>query len=143
MESILVSACLLGVNCRYDGKNSLNTGLIELSGGKNIIPVCPEQFGGLPTPRSRSEIEKGDGGDVYEGNSRILNEDGKDVTDDFIKGAKETLKVARMFGVRKAYFKEMSPSCGVKNIKRKGELVKGMGVTAYLLKKEGIEVVGV
>jgi uncharacterized protein YbbK (DUF523 family) len=101
-ESILVSACLLGVNCRYDGKNAYNKQVAARLRNKNIIFACPEQLGGLTTPRSRNIIV----GD------RVINEDGLDVTDNFIRGAKEFIKIARMFRVKKLILKSRSPSCG-------------------------------
>lgn len=105
-ESILVSACLLGVNCRYDGKNAYNKQVAARLRNKNIIFACPEQLGGLTTPRSRNIIV----GD------RVINEDGLDVTDNFIRGAKEFIKIARMFRVKKLILKSRSPSCGKRGI---------------------------
>lgn len=105
-ESILVSACLLGVNCRYDGKNAYNKQVAARLRNENIIFACPEQLGGLTTPRSRNIIV----GD------RVINEDGLDVTDNFIRGAKEFIKIARMFRVKKLILKSRSPSCGKRGI---------------------------
>lgn len=117
-ESILVSACLLGVNCRYDGKNAYNKQVAARLRNKNIIFACPEQLGGLTTPRSRNIIV----GD------RVINEDGLDVTDNFIRGAKEFIKIARMFRVKKLILKSRSPSCGKRGI-----------VTKLLFKKFKVE----
>ncbi|MGB3479712.1 MAG: DUF523 domain-containing protein [bacterium] len=105
-EIILVSACLLGINCRYDGKNAYNKQVAARLRNKNIIFACPEQLGGLTTPRSRNIIV----GD------RVINEDGLDVTDNFIRGAKEFIKIARMFCVKKLILKSRSPSCGKRGI---------------------------
>lgn len=140
---ILISACLLGVNCKYDGKNNLNEKIVEYFKDKNIIPVCPEQLGGLSTPRLSSEIKDGDGRDVLEGTTKVMNNSGNDVTGQFIKGAYETLKLARTLGVTKAVLKARSPSCGVGEIYNgdfNGTLIEGDGVTAALLKSKGIEV---
>ena len=140
---IIVSACLLGLDTRYDGQNALNPGLIESLKDKNIIPVCPEQLGGLPTPRPRSEITTGDGKDVLEGRAKVMDEHGKDVTSNFIKGAEEVLRIARLTGAREAILKENSPSCGVNSISRDNARIKGKGVTAAMLEKAGMKVDGV
>lgn len=105
-ESILVSACLLGINCRYDGKSAYNKHVAAMVRNKHIIFACPEQLGGLTTPRSRN-IMVGD---------RVINENGSDVTDNFIRGAKEFLKIARMFRVKKLILKSRSPACGKRGI---------------------------
>jgi len=130
----LVSACLLGVNCKYDGGNNRNKKVISLLKDEILIPVCPEQLGGLPTPRVPSEI-KGD---------RVYSIEGKDLTENFIKGAKETLRIAKLYGVKEAIFKDGSPSCGVNYIYDgtfKGKKIKGKGITVRLLEKEGIKVI--
>lgn len=111
--------------------------------GNLIIPVYPEQLGGLPTPRSRSEINGGDGFDVLQGQARVVNSGGKDVTQFFLKGAKETLKIARLNNIKKAYLKERSPSCGTLKIISKKKVKSGPGVTAGLLMERGIEVIGI
>ena len=130
----LVSACLLGVNCKYDGGNNRNEKVISLLKDEILIPVCPEQLGGLPTPRVPSEI-KGD---------RVYSIEGKDLTENFIKGAKETLRIAKLYGVKEAIFKDGSPSCGVNYVYDgtfKGKKIKGKGITVRLLEKEGIKVI--
>lgn len=140
---VLISACLLGVNCKYDGKNNLDDRIVEYFKGKNIIPVCPEQLGGLSTPRLPSEIKDGDGQDVLEGTTKVTNNKGNDVTEQFIKGAYETLKLAQISGATKAVLKARSPSCGVGEIYNgnfNGTLVEGDGVATALLKSKGIEV---
>lgn len=85
---ILVSACLLGINCKYNGKNNLNSNILKLDG--NLVPVCPEQLGGLSTPRPPCEIIEGDGHDVLQGNAKVVTENGVDVSSYFIAGAKMT-----------------------------------------------------
>lgn len=121
---ILVSACLVGVRCRYDGER------LEVpeearkaqERGECLLPVCPEQLGGLPTPRPKNYITwKGD-------NPCVVNEEGREVTIQFLKGAEETLRIARLLGIKRALFKSRSPSCGED------------GITTRFLRKHGIEV---
>lgn len=140
---VIVSACLLGVKSRYNGADAKNAELLKSLKGFIVIPVCPEQLAGLPTPRPRAEIKKGDGKTVIEKNSSVIDENGADVTTIFIKGANETLKIARITGAKTAFLKEKSPSCGVRAIMRDGKEKAGMGVTTALLKRGGIEIEGV
>ena len=135
MENILVSACLLGIGCRYDGKHKANPDVLALREKYNLIPVCPEIFGGLPTPRVPSE-RIGD---------KVMMKDGNDVTENYSRGAREALDLCRIYGIKTAILKERSPSCG------KGEIYDGSftgtltardGVTAELLVSEGIRVLG-
>ena len=135
MENILVSACLLGVACRYDGKRKPNEAVIALKEKYNLIPVCPEIMGGLPTPRLPSEIR----------GKAVIMENGEDVTDKYSKGAEETLRLARLFGCGKAVLKEKSPSCGSGRIYDgtfSKTLTEGNGVTAGMLLANGIRVAG-
>lgn len=104
------------------------------------MPLCPEQLGGLPTPRLESQIVGGDGQDVLAGKAKVLMRDGKDVTYNFLRGAEETLKLAQLIGVKKAILKQGSPSCGFGEIYRDKKIIKGRGVTAALLAKERIEI---
>ncbi len=130
----LCSACLLGVNCRYDGRNALNKKVVELLEKETLIPVCPEQLGGLSTPREPAEIV----------GKRVITRSGRDVTENFMRGARETLKIAKLFGVKEAVLKQGSPSCGCGRIYDgtfSGRTVKGDGVTTALLKRHGIKVV--
>ncbi len=139
----LVSACLLGIKCRYDGGTKKNETLMKLASEGKVIPVCPEQLGGCPTPRGQSEIAGGSGVDVLSGGCRVKTVDGKDVTEYFIKGAEETLKLALSCGVKKAVLKARSPSCGRGQIYDgtfSGALRAGNGVTSELLSKNGIDV---
>ena len=138
----IISACLMGLKTRYDGTDELREEFLK-DRTTLYIPLCPEQLGGMPTPRPRAEIEAGDGRDVIEGRSRVITEDGRDITKAFLKGAEELLRVARITGIKRAVLKEGSPSCGVSYIKRDGKRVEGMGVTAALLHREGIELEGV
>lgn len=133
--NILVSACLLGVACRYDGKSKPNKDVIALMDKYNLIPFCPEVTGGLPTPRHPSEIV----GD------RVLNNIGVDVTAQYKKGAEEALRIAKMYNCKYAILKEKSPSCGkgkIHNGKFDDGYVSGDGITAKLFKENGIEVLG-
>ena len=140
---ILVSACLLGVESRYDGSGCTNEELLRKLAGKQIVPVCPEQLGGLPTPRIPAEIEDGDGRDVLDGRAKVVRRDGADVTENYVKGARQVLMLAQLLGARTAYLKAKSPACGCGRIKRGRGCVKGDGVCAALLKREGIRVIEV
>lgn len=133
--NILVSACLLGVNCRYDGKSILIDKLKKLSKKHNLIPVCPEIYGGMTTPRVPSEIIK----------DKVISKSGVDVTANFERGANETLKLARFYDCQFAILKERSPSCGYGKIYDgtfTGNIIDGNGVTAELLSKNGIKIIG-
>lgn len=140
---ILVSACLLGVNCKYNGKNNYDATILNLLRSKGLIPVCPEQLGGLSTPRLPAEINHGDGVDVLNGSAKVVTKNGIDVTEAFLKGAQETLKIAEELGINQGILKARSPSCGVGKIydgSFTGSLVKGDGVTAALLKSKNIRI---
>ncbi len=139
-ERVLVSACLVGIKCRFDAKGKRDHAVLKALKGKLFIPVCPEQLGGLPTPRPTAAIEGGDGVLVLEGKGRVINERGEDVTENFLRGAQQTLNIARLTGTKVAILKERSPSCGVEKIIRDGQVLKGSGVTAALLLREGLEV---
>lgn len=144
MEKILCSACLLGVNCQYNGKNKLNKKLITLLKKEILIPVCPEQLGGLATPRPAAEIKGGDGYDVLSGKAKVARKNGKNVTKNFIFGAREASKIARFYQVKKAILKQNSPSCGcglTYDGSFTGKKIKGDGVTTALLKKNRIKVI--
>lgn len=135
-ENILVSACLLGVDCRYDGTNGKHEGVLALMKDYNLIPVCPEQLGGLMTPREPAELKARD---------TVVNKDGNDVTACFKRGAEETLKVARLYGCKRAVLKERSPSCGHGTIydgSFTGRKITGSGITAHYLEENSIAVKG-
>jgi len=134
-EKIIVSACLLGEKCRYDGLVIENGEIKKLAEKFELIPVCPEVLGGLPVPRPPAEIESGNGHTVLEGNSKIIDNLGNDVTANFIRGAQKTLKIAQRHKAQRVILKSKSPSCGLNNIIRKGNKIKGSGVTAALLLK--------
>lgn len=130
---ILVSACLLGKNCKYNGGNNLNQGVLEFIEGHEVIGVCPEQLGGLSTPRLPAEIVVG----------LVTNKEGVSVDNEFRKGAQEALAVALENKVDLAILQSRSPSCGVKEIydgSFSGKKIKGQGVFAKLLSARGIKV---
>ncbi|KNF07496.1 hypothetical protein CLPU_16c00520 [Gottschalkia purinilytica] len=134
----LISACLAGVNCRYNGDNNLNEKILKLVKDKKAILVCPEQLGGLSTPRPPSEMVKDS-----EGQIKILTNEGEDVTKYFVKGAEETLNIAKMMDIKVAILKARSPSCGYGKIYDgtfSGKLKNGVGVTSSLLLKNGIKI---
>ena len=141
---IIVSACLLGENCKYSGGNNKSENVIKYLEDKEYILVCPEQLGGLSTPRNPSEIityGNKDGNDVLSGCTKVLSNKGIDVTKNFIQGAEETLKIAKEHNAKTAILKAGSPSCGYKKIYDGtflGNKIQGMGVTAAILNKENI-----
>ena len=140
-EPILISSCLLGIKCRYDGNHSRYNELMIKSTEQHFIPICPEQLGGLPTPRVPSQIVMGDGKDVLSGKAKVVNDLLEDVTEAFIKGAKESLKIAKITGAVKACLKSNSPSCGLKTSYCETKCGYGLGVTAALFVNAGIEII--
>lgn len=132
---ILVSACLMGVGCRYDGGNNQIPKLKALLKEHTCIPVCPEILGGLPTPRTPAERR----------GNRVIDKEGNDVTEAFVRGTAEVLRLADLYGCKAALLKERSPSCGCGQIYDgtfTGTLVEGDGLTAQMLKRQGIAVYG-
>lgn len=139
----LISACLLGIKCGWDGTDNKNDKAVELLKKEILIPVCPEQLGGLPTPRLRQEIQGGAGKDVLEKKAKVVNENGVDVTDQFVIGAEETLKIANLYQIKEFIGKSYSPSCGCSKIYDgtfSGKSIKGRGITAELLMRNGIKI---
>ncbi|MBA4385039.1 MAG: DUF523 domain-containing protein [Anaerolinea sp.] len=131
---IIVSACLAGLNCRYDGSAKPCEKVIQLVAKGRAVPVCPEQLGGLPIPRQSSERV----------GERVLRKDGADVTAEFFRGAEESLKLAKMIGATQAILKSRSPSCGCNQIYDgtfSGTLIPGDGVFTALCKASGIAVI--
>lgn len=144
---IIVSACLLGENCKYSGGNNKSEKVLKYLEDKEYIAVCPEQLGGLTTPRDPSEIVTDgnkDGKDVLNGKTKVVSNKGIDVTSNFIKGAEKALKIAQKNNVTEAILKASSPSCGCRYIydgtfsKKK---IKGMGVTASILSQNNIKII--
>ena len=133
--NILISACLLGVRCRYDGASKPHPLAAELAKRHTLIPVCPEQLGGLATPRPPAERQ----------GERVTANTGADVTEQYRRGAEEALRLCRLFGCEAAVLKERSPSCGhgqVYDGRFTATLTDGDGVTAELLLSHGIPVYG-
>lgn len=134
-RNVLVSQCLLGASCRYDGRSVGKEAVCKAACEMGWIPVCPEQLGGLCTPRSPAERV----------GERIINRAGEDVTDAFRRGAEEALRLAKLYGAEYALLKEKSPSCGsgiIYDGTFSGSLTEGFGVTAELFEKAGIRVYG-
>ncbi len=130
---ILVSACLLGICCRYDGRNCAHPGVVALGGQHTLIPVCPEQLGGLPTPRAPSEIVGG----------RVMGRDGQDCTAQFRRGAEDTVRIYQLSGCEIAILKSKSPSCGCGTVYDgtfTGALVPGDGWATKALREAGAPV---
>ncbi len=131
---IVVSACLIGENCKYDGTNNKNQKVLDYLKDKEYVSVCPEMLGSLPCPRIPAEIKDG----------RVLNKEGEDVTLQFTKGAQKALEIALKNKIDMAILKESSPSCGVNTIydgNFTSTKIKGLGITAQLFKKQGIKVI--
>lgn len=129
----LCSACLLGINCRYNGERKPNDKVLKLASEEMLIPVCPEQLGGLATPRLPAQGKNG----------RVFDKNGSDLTKQFEAGAKEVLKIAKLYNIKEAILKQRSPSCGYGQIYDgtfSRTIIEGDGVTATLLKKHGIDI---
>ena len=127
----LVSACLAGLCTRYDGRIKENRKCLKRLEESIWIPVCPEQLGGLATPRDPAEIVGGDGNAVLKGTARVISRSGMDVTDNFLIGARQVLNIAQRQGIRTFFLKSRSPSCGVDG---------SLGVTAALLLQHGYDI---
>ncbi|WP_433707900.1 DUF523 domain-containing protein [Paenibacillus illinoisensis] len=140
----LVSSCLAGVACRYNGTASLDEKIQELVAQEQAMMVCPELLGGFSTPREPAEIIGGTGKDVLTGTAQVMERGGRDVTDLYIKGAYQTLEWAKKLDVTCIVLKEFSPSCGTQAIYDghfANHKVQGEGVTSALLRQEGYEVI--
>ncbi len=140
---ILISACLVGISSMYNGTGDPKQHFVEQMVHGDLLPICPEQLGGLSTPRPPSEIIGGTGEDVLDGKARIHTEDGVDFTQAFLRGANETLYLARLVRAESIILKQNSPSCGCGRIydgSFTGTIRKGNGVTAALLLREKFRV---
>ncbi len=134
---ILVSACLVGINCKYSGGNNYNQKIFDLVKEGKAIPICPEQLGGLNTPRKPVELK------VINGKRYAIDNEGNDLTENFGRGALEVLNLAKNLNINKAILQPRSPSCGVNKIYSgnfDNKLVDGNGILAELLKQNGIDV---
>ncbi|AIQ48851.1 hypothetical protein R70723_25285 [Paenibacillus sp. FSL R7-0273] len=141
---ILVSSCLAGMKVRYNGTDCLENRLKALLDSGRAVAVCPELLGGFVTPREPAEITGGTGRDVLDGRARVIDRSGKDVTAMYLEGAQITLDTALKFSVSTVVLKQNSPSCGsafIYNGEFTGIKMSGEGVTAALLRKNGIEVI--
>jgi uncharacterized protein YbbK (DUF523 family) len=141
---ILVSACLCGMCTTWKSDANTIEEIKSLLAEGKCIPLCPEQLGGLPTPRPPAEISGGSAEDVLDGKARVLRQDGTDVTDCFIRGAEETLKIAKLLNPETIILKENSPSCGVAYVydgTHTGKRIPGAGITTALLKRHGFKVI--
>jgi len=134
---ILVSACLVGINCKYSGGNNYNQKIFNLVKEGKAIPICPEQLGGLKTPRKPAEIKN------IDGKRYVINNEGEDVTENFERGAIEVLNLAQNLNIKTAILQPRSPSCGVNKIYSgnfDGKLTDGNGILAELLIQNGVTV---
>lgn len=137
---ILISACLIGLNCKYNGKNNYNEKAFELIKEGKAIPVCAEQLGGLKTPRTPAEIK------IINNKRYVIDSNGNDVTEHFTKGANEILQLAKRLNIEKVVLQSRSPSCGIGKIYNgefNGQLIDGNGILAQLLIDNGISVVDI
>ena len=141
---VLVSCCLLGLKTRYDATDNYSQTVIDFISNNNLIPipVCPEQLAGFTTPRPKCWFSCGDGKALIKGQGELISEEGKNVGPAFVHGASEALKIARLTGCRHAILQQRSPSCGTLSIYLNQQLTDGMGVTAALLEREGLTLIG-
>jgi uncharacterized protein YbbK (DUF523 family) len=142
-KPILVSACLLGLPTRYDGKSKRSEKVLDYLQREKLtpIPVCPEQLAGMTTPRDKTFFKAGDGQTVLTGTGEAVSETGQSMNQIFCRGAKLTLEISRLSGGCRALLKEGSPSCGVHRVYLGDEKVSGMGVTSALLINSGVDVI--
>jgi len=135
---IFVSACLAGINCKYSGGNNFNQKIFDMVKEGKAIPICPEQLGGLETPRNPAEIR------IIDGIQHVIDNKGNDLTKQFEKGAKEVIEFAKQLGVKSFILQPRSPSCGIGKIYSgnfDGKLVTGNGILVELCKNNGIEAI--
>jgi uncharacterized protein YbbK (DUF523 family) len=140
-QPVLVSGCLLGISCRYDGKSCKDETLLKRLSKRPVVSLCPEQLGGRPTPRPPARIVGGSGPDVLLGSAKVLDSNGLDVTEEFLRGAELTCKAAKLLGVKKAFLKTGSPSCGWRETGKTPDRCAVMGVTAALLARQSVKII--
>lgn len=138
-EKYLVSACLAGMPCRFDGTHKNNEYINKLIEEGKAIPICPEQLGGLPTPREACECK------TINKRIKVVGKDGKDYTKEFIKGSEIVLEIAKKYKIKKAILQKNSPSCGLKRYDGSfsGKVINQKGITAKKLTDNGIEVISI
>jgi len=137
---VLVSACLVGFHCRFDGEDRTSADVFHALEGIQWIPVCPEVKAGMKTPRLPMSFSGGSGNDALRGTARVIREDGEDVTRLLVESSKALLDFVKKWGVKTAVLKDKSPSCGVRQVYFGEKLEPGAGVFAALLKSYGIKV---
>ena len=145
LEPVLVSACLMGRACRYDGGHCQDAELPAAlaAEGLRAVPFCPEEHGGLGTPRPAAWIGEQSAAAVVDGQASMLTKAGREVTAQFLAGAEGALQLCREEGIQRAFLKERSPSCGVAQTRVAGELTAGPGLTTEILRRAGIQCQGV
>ncbi len=144
MRPILVSSCLLGLKTRYDGSDNYSQAVVDYIKFHQFtpIPVCPEQLAGLATPRPKCWFSLGDGEATLAGKGGLIDENGQNVTDIFLHGAEECLKVAKLADCKLAILQQRSPSCGSQKVYLNENLIEGVGITTALLNNNGLKVFG-
>lgn len=135
---VVVSACLVGKRCRYNGEHRAHTGVLRFLRNRDYIAVCPEKLAGWGVPRPPVEFSGGGASGAIEGKAKIIDDRGRDRTRSLMRGARRALARAVSAKVTEAILKEKSPSCGVKKVYREGRLIRGQGIFTYWLKRHGI-----
>lgn len=134
-----ISSCLCGINCKYNGGNNLNPIFLEMLNKGKAIPICPEQLGGLPTPRIPAEIRKDEKGKI-----QVITKNNTNVTKEYFLGAERVLKILKVLKIDTVILKSKSPSCGYGKIYDgtfSKKLIEGNGITVELLLKNNIKVI--
>jgi uncharacterized protein YbbK (DUF523 family) len=145
VAKVLVSACLVGRPCRFDGRDKLAKELVDALRAEKVeaVPFCPEEAGGLGTPRPAAHIVGGDGDAVVDGKARVVTDHGEDVTEAFLAGARQAVEQALVHGCAAAYLKERSPSCACAQVWTDKGVARGCGVTTALLRRAGVATISV
>ena len=142
VAAVLISACLIDVHCRFDGASKHFAQFDAALKAGRLLPLCPEVAGGLGVPREPAHIIGGDGAAVLDGTATVRTSSGRDVTQEFVRGAQAVLTLARANQVKLAVLKQRSPSCGTGQLRSiEGDRFAGFGITAELLRRNGIEVI--
>lgn len=137
---VIVSACLIGQRCRYNGEDKGHPGVIRFLRRKKYVALCPEMLAGWGSPRLAVEFHGGGAADVAAGKAKIQDERGKDRTESLMEGISMALEQAQTLNAREAILKEKSPSCGVRRVYRDGKLSRGEGLFTHWLRKKGVQV---